>query len=70
MGLNPAHPGNVKVIFHYDERTEEKTLNVAQITALLGSDLVFIDEYKEPKKIDKKTWASNVIGMSLHVNLK
>jgi hypothetical protein len=70
MGTNGGHSGRVSVIFYHDEHTVKKIHNQAELTAILGSDLIFIDEFKEPKKIDKKVWKSYVNGMSLNIYLK
>ncbi|MGM0877175.1 MAG: hypothetical protein ACQEWV_21135 [Bacillota bacterium] len=70
MGTNTSSSGKVTVIFHHDDHTEKKILNPAQLTALLGSDLIFIDQFREAKKIDKKIWKSHVNGMDLDIYLK
>ncbi|WP_338788125.1 hypothetical protein [Metabacillus sp. FJAT-53654] len=70
MGTTSGNAGRVTVIFHHDEHSIKKIHNLAELTALLGSDLIFIDEFKEPKKLDKKVWKSHVNGMSLEVYLK
>jgi hypothetical protein len=70
MGLTSGNSGRVTVIFHHDEHSIKKILNLAELTALLGSDIIFIDEFKEPKKLDKKVWNSHVNGMDFEVYLK
>ncbi len=68
--MNASQPGRINVVFKYDEMKEEQLLNVAQLTALQGTDLIYIDEFKEPKRIDKKIWVRNVNGVALHIQLK
>lgn len=71
MGTSATNTGKITVIFHRDEdQAIKKRLNLEQLTALLGADLIFIDELKEAKKIDKKIWNSHVNGMDLAVYLK
>lgn len=65
-----SQPGRINVIFHHDDQKQKQTLNLTQLTALLNTDMIFIDEFKEPKKLDKKIWASHISGTDLHIYLK
>ncbi|MGM7721736.1 hypothetical protein [Metabacillus sp. Hm71] len=65
-----GNSGKVTVIFHYADHIEKKEHTQIELNALLGADLIFIDEFKEAKKIDKKIWKSHVNGMNLDVYLK
>lgn len=68
MGSN--EPGRINVTFQHDEKKVHQLLNLSQLTALLDSDLIYIDEFLESKKVDKKTWVRNVNGVTLHIQLK
>lgn len=70
MGSSAKQSGKVTVIFLYDDHKVKKIHNLSELTALLGSDLIFIDEFKEPKKLDKKVWKIHINGMDLEVYLK
>jgi hypothetical protein len=70
VGTSVTNTGKITVIFHHNDHAVKKRVNLEQLTALLGSDLIFIDEYKEAKKIDKKIWNCHVNGMDLAIYLK
>ncbi|WP_226670505.1 hypothetical protein [Metabacillus litoralis] len=70
MTSTASQPGRINVIFHHNEHKQKQTLNLAQLTALLHADLINIDIFKEPKKLDKKVWTSHVNGTDLHIYLK
>ncbi|MBZ5749067.1 hypothetical protein [Metabacillus rhizolycopersici] len=70
MGTSATNSGKISVLFHYDDQTVKKRLNSEQLTALLGADLIFIDQFKEERKIDKKVWKSHVNGVELAIYLK
>ncbi|MBM7606277.1 hypothetical protein JOC75_004325 [Metabacillus crassostreae] len=70
MAATGSQSGRISVIFHHEVETEKKTLNLTQLTALLHTDLIFIDKFKEPKKLEKKVWTTHVNGMDLHIYLK
>ncbi|WP_175640160.1 hypothetical protein [Metabacillus schmidteae] len=63
-------PGRINVTFQTDEKKISQLVDLTQLTALLGSDLIHIDEMLEPKKVDKKLWVRNVNGVTLHIQLK
>lgn len=65
-----SKPSRISVIFHYDKKKHMQIVDITNLTAILHSDLLFIDEFKEPKKLDKKVWESNVTGTNLHIYLK
>ena len=70
MSSSASQPGRINVIFHHDNQKQKQTLNLTQLTALLHTEIIFIDEFKEPKKLDKKVWVSHVNGTDLHIHLK
>ncbi|PMC37369.1 hypothetical protein CJ195_11455 [Bacillus sp. UMB0899] len=63
-------PGRINVTFQTDEKKINQLVDLTQLTALLGSDLIHIDELLEPKKVDKKVWIRNVNGVTLLIQLK
>lgn len=64
-------PGRINVTFQTDEKKVHQVIDLTQLTALLGSDLIQIDEMLvEPKKVDKKVWVRNVNGVTLLIQLK
>ncbi|MBU7594450.1 hypothetical protein [Metabacillus halosaccharovorans] len=63
-------PGRINVIFQHDEKKVHQLIDLTQLTALLGSDLIHIDEMLEPKRIDKKVWVRNINGVTLLIKLK
>lgn len=68
--MNLTQSSRINVIFQYEEKKEQQLLDMAQLTALLGSDLIYIAEFKEPKKVDKKIWFRHVKGIDLVIHLK
>ncbi|APH03448.1 hypothetical protein [Bacillus weihaiensis] len=70
MTTSASQPGKTTVIFHYKENHHQQILNLSQLTALLHADLIFIDEFKEAKKLEKKIWTLDINGSSLNIYLK
>ncbi|WP_273130268.1 hypothetical protein [Bacillus weihaiensis] len=70
MTTSASQPGKITVIFHFGKEHHQQIVNLSQLTALLHADLIFVDEFKEAKKLDKKIWSTDINGSSLHIYLK
>lgn len=72
MNLSTGQGDSVKVIFVFqkNEQTEEVTLNSAQLTALLNSKQVWIEEFRANLKIENTVWSYANDQVSLQVYVK
>lgn len=69
MGIQRIGGDRLRVTFHHNNEIEEKNLTELQLFALLSTDLVFTDSFRN-KKVDKKIWVDNQNGISLQIHLK